>query len=104
MKFVKDFVVPVVVLTVICVVVSTALVFTYQATKPIIDEAKNAEANSARAVVLPGATDFEAVELPSDIEGAVDAYKETSGLGYVVTASAQAVSYTHLTLPTNSLV
>ena len=30
MKFVKDFVVPVVVLTVICVVVSTALVFTYQ--------------------------------------------------------------------------
>ena len=40
MKFVKDFVVPVVVLTVICVVVSTALVFTYQATKPIIDEAK----------------------------------------------------------------
>lgn len=89
MKFVKDFVVPVVVLTVICVVVSAALVFTYQATKPIIDEAKNAEANSARAVVLPGATDFEAVELPSDIEGAVDAYKETSGLGYVVTASAQ---------------
>ena len=39
--------------------------------------------------MLPGATDFEAVELPSDIEGAVDAYKETSGLGYVVTASAQ---------------
>lgn len=75
MKFVKDFVVPVVVLTVICVVVSTALVFTYQATKPIIDEAKNAEANSVRAVVLPGATAFEAVELPSDIEGAVDAYK-----------------------------
>ena len=37
MKFVKDFVIPVVVLTVICVVVSAALVFTYQATKPIID-------------------------------------------------------------------
>ena len=53
MKFVKDFVIPVVVLTVICVVVSAALVFTYQATKPIIDEAKNAEANAARAVVLP---------------------------------------------------
>ena len=33
MKFVKDFVIPVVVLTVICVVVSAALVFTYQATK-----------------------------------------------------------------------
>ena len=48
MKFVKDFVIPVVVLTVICVVVSAALVFTYQATKPIIDEAKNAEANAAR--------------------------------------------------------
>ena len=40
MKFVKDFVIPVVVLTVIFVVVSAALVFTYQATKPIIDEAK----------------------------------------------------------------
>lgn len=34
MKFVKDFVVPVVVLTVICVVVSTALVFTYRPDKP----------------------------------------------------------------------
>lgn len=89
MKFVKDFVIPVVVLTVICVVVSAALVFTYQATKPIIDEAKNAEANAARAVVLPGASGFEEVELTAEIEGAVDAYKETSGMGYVVTASAQ---------------
>ena len=89
MKFVKDFVIPVVVLTVICVVVSAALVFTYQATKPIIDEAKNAEANAARAVVLPGASGFEEVELTAEIEGAVDAYKETGGMGYVVTASAQ---------------
>ena len=89
MKFVKDFLIPVVVLTVICAVVSAALVFTYQATKPIIDEAKNAEANAARAVVLPGASGFEEVELPAQIEGAVDAYKETSGKGYVVTASAQ---------------
>ena len=89
MKFVKDFLIPVVVLTVICAVVSTALVFTYQATKPIIDEAKNAEANAARAVVLPGASGFEEVELSAQIEGAVDAYKETSGKGYVVTASAQ---------------
>ena len=89
MKFVKDFLIPVVVLTVICAVVSAALVFTYQATKPIIDEAKNAEANAARAVVLPGASGFEEVELSAQIEGAVDAYKETSGKGYVVTASAQ---------------
>lgn len=88
MKFVKDFLIPVIVLTVICLVVSGALVLTYQATKPIIDEAKNAEANAARAVVLPGASDFEEVELPSDIEGAVDAYRETNGVGYVVTASA----------------
>ena len=49
MKFVKDFVIPVVVLTVICVVVSAALVFTYQATKPIIDEAKNAEAECGQS-------------------------------------------------------
>ena len=76
-------------MTVICAVVSAALVFTYQATKPIIDEAKNAEANAARAVVLPGASGFEEVELSAQIEGAVDAYKETSGKGYVVTASAQ---------------
>ena len=89
MKFVKDFLIPVVVLTVICAVVSAALVFTYQATKPIIDEAKNAEANAARAVVLPGASGFEEVELSAQIEGAVDAYKETSGKGYVLTASAQ---------------
>lgn len=88
MKFVKDFLIPVVVLTVICVVVSTALVFTYQATKPIIDEAKNAEANAARAVVLPGADGFEEVTIATMPEGGVDAYKEKSGKGYVVTASA----------------
>ena len=37
----------------------------------------------------PGASGFEEVELSAQIEGAVDAYKETSGKGYVVTASAQ---------------
>ena len=88
MKFVKDFLTPVLVLTVICCVVSAALVGVYNLTAPVIEQAKMEEADAARAVVLPGAGSFEAVEFPAEIEGGVDAYKETAGKGYVVTASA----------------
>ena len=89
MKFVKDFLTPVIVLTLICCVVSAALVGVYNLTAPVIEQAKNAKADAARAVVLPGAESFEMVDISAAaVEGGVDAYKEVGGKGYVVTAVA----------------
>ncbi|MDD2955900.1 MAG: FMN-binding protein [Oscillospiraceae bacterium] len=86
MKLVKEFLIPVAVLTVICLVVSAALAFTYQATAPIIEEAKNAKANEARAVVLEGAAGFEKMNVAMT-DGGVDCYRETAGAGYVITVT-----------------
>ena len=61
MNAVKQFVVPAVVLTVICLVVSAALAGTYQVTEPVIEAAKRAEADASRVVVLPGGKDFKEV-------------------------------------------
>lgn len=86
MKLIKEFLIPTAVLTVICLVVSAALAFTYQATAPVIEEAKNAKANEARGVVLGGATSFEKMNV-SMPEGGVDCYRETGGAGYVITVT-----------------
>ena len=87
MKFVKEFVVPAAVLTGICVVISGALVLTYNTTEPIIEAAKAAEADAARIEVLADADKFEKVE--TTVEGVVDAYKAVNGAGYVITAEAK---------------
>lgn len=88
MKFVKEFIVPAAVLTIICVVVSAALVLTYDTTKPIIEVAKAAEADAARAVVLAGGDKFEQQSV-GNVEGAVDAYKAGNGKGYVITVKSK---------------
>ena len=87
MKFVKEFVVPAAVLTTICVVVSGALVLTYETTKPIIEAAKIAKADEARIQVLAGADSFTQVA-DLALEGVVDAYTANNGAGYVITGVA----------------
>ena len=86
MKFVKEFVVPAAILTVICIVISAALALTYNVTEPIIESAKRAEANAARSIVLAGAKDFKEVSVTT--ENIVEAYEETTGKGFVITAKA----------------
>lgn len=78
---------PIVVLTAICLVVSAALAGTYALTKPVIDAAKAAEANAALVAVLPEGKDFEKVEC--ETENVLDAYKESSGAGYVFQAQGK---------------
>lgn len=87
MKFVKEFVVPALVLTIICVVVSAALVFTYDTTKPIIEMAQQREADAARAVVLPGADQFNKLDV-AEKDGFTEAYEAANGAGYVITTYA----------------
>ena len=85
MKAVKEFVVPAAVLTVICIVVSAALAGTYELTEPVIEAAKKAEADAARAVVLPEGDSFSELDI-SGLENIVDAYSANNGAGYVITA------------------
>ena len=87
MKFVKEFVAPAAILTGICIVISAALVLTYNTTEPIIEAAKAAEADAARIEVLADADKFDKVE--TTVEGVVDAYKAANGAGYVITAEAK---------------
>lgn len=87
MKFVKEFIIPAAVLTIICVVVSAALVFTYDTTKPIIEAAKIAESDKARAEVLVGGADFEKVT--TTVADVTEAYKAGNGTGYVFTAKSK---------------
>lgn len=88
MNIMKDFVKPTAVLTVICVAVSAALVYTQSLTAPIIAEAEKAAADKARTEVLEGADSFTKVELTEVPEGAVEAYKADNGVGFVITTAA----------------
>jgi len=84
----KEFVKPIAVLTVICLVVSAALAGTYDLTKPIIDAAKAAQADAAKLVVLPGANGFTQIDV-TGIENVTEAFKENNGLGYVITSTSK---------------
>ena len=88
MNAVKQFVVPAVVLTVICLVVSAALAGTYQVTEPVIEAAKRAEADASRVVVLPGGKDFKEVTV-SGVDNIVEAYEAGNGAGYVITGKSK---------------
>lgn len=85
----QDFVVPIAVLTAICLVVSAALAFTEQATTPVIQAKEKADAEAARMQVLPGADSFEELAL-SDLPGGVTGvYKAANGAGFVVLAEGK---------------
>ena len=72
----NDFVLPIVVLTVICIVVSLALAFTEQATAPIIAAAEKAAAEAAEREVLPSADSFELVQATGLPDGVTEVYPE----------------------------
>lgn len=82
-SIVKDFVMPIAVLTAICLVISGALALTNSATAPIIEETARKNAEAARLEVLPTATGFEEVKLESAPATVKEVYKATNGVGYV---------------------
>lgn len=88
MNFTKDFVAPIGVLTAICLIISSILVFVQGLTEPLIEKQKIETANKARAEVLAEADNFEMleIELPA---GVVEAYKATNGAGYVITTKSK---------------
>ena len=88
----KEMAMPPLVLTIICLVVTAALVGTYQFTKPYIAEAKAAAADEARREVFPGNVTFTLYEGALEVEGVTEVYEAYEGdvlAGYVVTSTSQ---------------
>jgi hypothetical protein len=81
---------PTIVLSIICVAVALVLSAVNMITGPIIEAQRNASANAALLVVMPDGEGFEeldvaALGLPENV---TNAYKETSGKGYVFRVTA----------------
>lgn len=85
----KKFIMPTVVLVVICIFISAALAFTYDYTKPIIDKNEAEEAALARQSVMPEADGFEEIAVPEEVTGVTSIYATTNDVGYVITGEAQ---------------
>jgi electron transport complex protein RnfG len=85
----KDFVMPIVVLTVICLVISAALAFTNNMTKPVIDAAAAQRADEVRFAVMPQADTFKKIEASGLPESITDVYMAENGVGYVFTVIAK---------------
>ncbi len=88
----KTLIMPPLVLTIICLVVTVALVLTYQYTKPYIEAVTQATADAARREVFPeSGADFTLQDLQMD--GLADAYVATDSngetIGYVITAASK---------------
>ncbi len=89
MSFVKDFIAPISVLTVICIVVSGILSYVYGITQPIILQRRAEEATAARLEVLAAADDFTLEELAEMPDKGVEIYSANNGAGYAVTANGR---------------
>ncbi len=78
-----DFIAPILVLTVICIVISAALAFTNDLTAPIIEETTRRLNEQARIEVLPDADSFELVQADGLPETITEVYRAVNGAGYV---------------------
>ena len=85
----KDFIAPIVVLALICLVISAALAYTNSVTEPIIEQDALDRAEAARIEVMPEADSFELMDLTGLPETITDVYKATNGVGYVFMITAQ---------------
>lgn len=82
----KDYISPIAVLMTICIVVTLALVGTYQVTKPVITAITKANADAARAEVLPSGKDgFQPLDCTM-LDGIVDVYTADNKSGVVITS------------------
>ena len=79
----KDFVMPIVVLTVICLVVSAALAFTNAKTAPIIEETERRIAEAARVEMLPETDSFTEIKAEGLPASVAEVYKADNGAGFV---------------------
>jgi len=85
-----DFIAPIAVLTLICLVMAALLAFTNDVTAPMIEKTNAERAEAARVEVLPEADGFVLLgfskeELPGSV---YEVYEATNGVGYVFMISS----------------
>jgi len=79
----KDFVMPIAVLTLVCLFVTGALAIGHNVTQPLIAAAAAERARMAMTMIIPHAEGFEPVEI-SGLPATVQAvYRTTNNVGYV---------------------
>ena len=92
----KTYVMPLLILTVICLVVSGALALMDSITSPLILAAATERAQEAMVEKIPAATGFESID-PDDVSGNMPAsikeiYRTTNGIGYIFIAAVNGFS------------
>jgi len=85
----KDYVKPILVLMLICLVISAALAITNQKTAPVIAETERANAEAAQKEVLPKADSFTHMELSGLPTSVTAVYKADNGAGFVLKLTAK---------------
>ena len=79
----KDILKPIIVLTCICLVVTTLLAVVNYVTATVISAAEELAASQARSEVLSGAKSFEKIENVKLPDGVTEAYRGSDNSGYV---------------------
>lgn len=79
----KEFVMPILVLTLICLFISAALAITNNFTGPVIAKAAADRAEAARSEVIPEADSFELLQVEGLPQTVREVYKTTNNAGYV---------------------
>ena len=88
MSMKNDFIMPIVVLTVLCFLVSWALGVGNSMTQPVIEEAAAQRAETARREIIPQASGFELMHidgLPKTVSGV---YKTTNNSGFIIAVTS----------------
>ena len=79
----KEIIMPIIVLTCICLVVTAALAYINLVTSPVIKAAEEKAAAEARAEVLSEADSFTQMDINKLPEGVTEVYKADNDTGYV---------------------
>lgn len=85
----NDFVKPIVVLMLICLVITAALAYTNKVTAPLILKAEKEKAEAAQKEVLPEADSFKPMELSGLPSSVTAIFKADNGSGYVLMLTAK---------------
>ena len=79
----KNFVLPILALTLICLIISAALAVTNNFTAPVIVKAAAERAEAARSEVIPEAAGFELMQVEGLPDTVAEVYKSTNNVGYI---------------------
>ena len=84
----NDFVIPILVLSLLCLLVSGTLAFGNRLTQPVIEEAAAQRAEAARREVIPQAEGFVPLEVNGLPKNVTQIYSTTNNAGFIILITA----------------